>query len=83
MFSLFRAGRWANPPSLELSPPSIDVEVRRRCIDPFIRGVLIGAIAAAIGMLLGHYLVLPSYRAKNDGVIAPVTLPKPTQYPSP
>jgi hypothetical protein len=40
-------------PPLELSPPSFDRNVYRRGLDPFVIGVVVGAVTAIIGFLIG------------------------------
>lgn len=54
----YRMDPGAIPPSLELSPPSRNLDVRQRSFDPFIFGVAIGAIAAILGLLIGLYVFL-------------------------
>lgn len=48
------------PPVPELSPSSINTDVCRRDFDPLPLGIVIGAIAAIIGFLIGvaYYLLL-------------------------
>jgi hypothetical protein len=46
-------------PTVQLSLPSINVDVRRHGFDPFLCGVTIGAVAAILGMLLGLLLFAP------------------------
>lgn len=40
-------------PVPQLPPPSFNVNVCRRGADPFLRGVVIGAVATVIGFLIG------------------------------
>lgn len=49
-----------NLPSLVLLSPSLNVDVRRRGSDPFLKGVVIGAVAAIIGVLIGLIFALPT-----------------------
>jgi hypothetical protein len=60
MYYLSQMSLGAKPSPLELSFPSLSVDVRRRGIDPFLSGVVIGAVAAVIGMLLGFFLFVPT-----------------------
>jgi hypothetical protein len=43
-----------------MSIPARNVDVRRRCSDPFTVGIVVGAIAATIGFVMGMIYVLLS-----------------------
>ncbi len=46
------------PSTLPLASTTIKVNVRRRGMDPFLSGVVIGATAAVLGMLMGLFIVV-------------------------
>lgn len=45
----------------ELSPSSINTDVRRHGIDPVLTGVTVGIIALIVGFLLGFAYLVVSY----------------------
>jgi len=59
MHYLSRTGPGVLSPSPKLSASALVLDIRRRGIDPFLSGVVIGAAAAVAGMLLGFYLLVP------------------------
>lgn len=59
MSYLYQAERSATRPTRESFSPPLNVDVRRRGFDPFFVGLVVGAVAAIVGVLLGLYLFLP------------------------
>ncbi len=51
----------------ELSPSSINTDVRRRGINPFLTGVTVGIIAFIIGFLVVFAYLVVSYLRYPDG----------------
>lgn len=51
----------------ELFPSSINTDVRRRGIDPFLTGVAVGIIVFIIGFLIGFTYLVVSYLRYADG----------------
>jgi hypothetical protein len=49
----YRTKPGATPPPLKLAPLMLNTDVQRRGIDPLVIGVMMGAIAAVIGLLTG------------------------------
>ncbi len=48
----------ATPPALKPIRPPLNVDVERRGLDPFVIGVIVGASAALIGLLVGLYVLV-------------------------
>ncbi len=53
-----RAKPCATPPPLKLTPLPLNLDVRRWRLDPFMMGVIVGAIAALVGLLVGLYVLV-------------------------
>lgn len=51
----------------ELSPSSIDTDVRRHGINPFLTGVTMGIIAFIVAFLLGFAYLVVFYLRYTDG----------------
>ncbi len=57
MEHLYRAATIAPEPAVALSPLLLNLDVRQRGLDPFFRGVAVGALAALLGVVLGWFLL--------------------------
>jgi hypothetical protein len=55
----YQAGRSATEAPAEVSPPLLNLDVRRRGFDSFVEGIAVGAVAVIVGVLLGLFLLLP------------------------
>ncbi|HEY7156458.1 MAG TPA: LapA family protein [Gemmataceae bacterium] len=56
----------ATPSVPELSPSSINTDVRWRGINPYLTGVTVGIIALLIGFLIGFVFLVVSYLRYAD-----------------